>query len=170
MKKFISKMIIPTIILGWATYYIIEVSKFKPLNLVLIRPVYFIMLGLFIINSVIDFLACRKEEKAKETSGEATEQQKEKRSFWTVVKDLAAAKQSKIVYIFVAIMLYALLIKPLGFIIVNLLFLFGVLFIMGERKVWKLIVIPIVVTAAMYLIFVVGLKILLPAGILKGLF
>jgi len=168
MKKFLSKMIIPTIILGWATYYIISVLKFKPLNLVLIRPVYFVMLGLYIINGVIDYFACRKEEKMKNVAANTAES-KEKRSFVEVVKELAAAKQSKIVYIFIMILLYALLLKPVGFIIVNLLFLFGVLFVMGERKVWKLIAIPIVVTAAMYMVFVVGLKILLPAGILKGL-
>lgn len=163
MKKYLTKMIIPTVILAWAIAYFIEVSKYKPLNAVLIRPVFLVMAVLYVINAVTDFIACRREAAAEGVPA------REEKSLLQAVKGFLTSPGSKIVYLFVLIMLYALLLKSVGFIIVNALFLFAVLLVMGERKVWKLVLIPIVVTALMHLIFVTGLKILLPAGILKGL-
>ena len=166
MKKFLQKMIIPTAIMIWATWYFFSVSKMKKLDSVLIRPIYFILAALFVVNAISDYIEAKKETEAEKKSAPENE---EKKTFKEILKCFVQSSAFRIVLIFVLIMLYALLLKKVGFIIVNTLFVLGVLLIMGERKVWKLIVIPIVVTAAMYAIFVLGLKILLPKGILKGI-
>lgn len=166
MKKFLQKMIIPTVIMIWATWYYITVSGFKPLDSVLIRPIYIILAILYVINGITDYFECKKQAEAEDA------QEKASASKMTVadsIKSFFKSPSSKIVLIFVQILLYSLLLKKIGFVIVNTVFLFGVLYAMGERKIWKLIVIPVVVTAAMYAVFVVGLKILLPKGILKGI-
>ena len=64
MKKFLTKMIIPTVILAWAIAYYVEVSKYKPINSVLIRPVFYVMAFLYVVKAVTDFTACRKEAAA----------------------------------------------------------------------------------------------------------
>lgn len=171
MKKYLQKMIIPTAIMIWATWYFISVSKMKAMDSVLIRPIYIILAVLFVINSVTDFIQFRKQSKAEKDipAEEPVEESKEESTVRNHVKKFLDSSAGKIILIFLQILLYALLMKKIGFLIVNTLFIFGVLLVMGERKVWKLIVIPIVVTVAMYAIFVLGLKVLLPKGILKGI-
>ncbi len=76
---------------------------------------------------------------------------------------------TKIVLVLLALLLYALLMEPLGFLIVTLLFF---LFLLGvvEKKRWFFAVMAsLIVTAVSYLVFETGLQSQLPKGILDFL-
>lgn len=156
MKKFLKKMIIPTIILAWATFYLLEVLQYPPKNYLFIKPIYFVLLAFYVLNAVLDYLECRKDKSEKT----------EKVPFKQAVNEFVHSDGMKIVEVFAAVIVAALLFNVLGFFIVVPIFLFGMLFIAGERKVWILIAVPIVVTGLLYLLFGVGLQIRLPFGIL----
>jgi putative tricarboxylic transport membrane protein len=76
---------------------------------------------------------------------------------------------TKIVLVLLALLLYALLMEPLGFLIVTLLFF---LFLLGvvEKKKWLFaVVVSLIVTTVSYLVFETGLQSQLPKGILDFL-
>ncbi len=158
MKNFLKKMIIPTIIMGWATVFLLEVLQYPPKNYILIRPVYFVMLAFYLVNAVLDFLGCRKDEKVHTPSCDVTAPMKDR-----VVAFLKSDK-IKIPSVFAFFLLAEVLLNILGFFIVLPLFLFAVLRIAGVTN-WKILVIlSIIVTVVLYLIFQVGLNVALPYG------
>ena len=84
-------------------------------------------------------------------------------------KFFGATNIRKAVYVLAAIFIYALIMEPLGFIPVTLLFF---LFILGiiEKKRWIVAALTsVAVTVAAYLIFETGLHSQLPKGILEFL-
>lgn len=64
-------------------------------------------------------------------------------------------------------LLYALLLNTVGFEILSVLFIFIGMLLCRERNPWRLVLIPILGTAAMYYVFHVLLKIMLPMLFLK---
>jgi len=67
------------------------------------------------------------------------------------------------VSLFVAFsLLYLLMMKYLHFIIATIIYVFIAMLLMKERRVWSLIVFPIVVSIFVYLCFDKGLKVYLP--------
>lgn len=67
---------------------------------------------------------------------------------------------------FVSALLYVSAIKLLGFIIASLIYLFLTLWFFGARKISRNIIITIAYIAVVYLVFVKGLRISFPPGIL----
>lgn len=159
MKNFLKKMIIPTIIMGWATVFLLEVLQYPAKNYILIRPVYFVMLAFYLVNAVLDFLSCRKEEKVYIPSGNNDTTTKER----IVVVSMKSDK-IKIPLVFAVFLLSALLLNILGFFIVLPLFLFTILRISGVTNWITLVLFSIIITIVLYLIFQVGLSIPLPHG------
>ena len=85
----------------------------------------------------------------------------------TILKKLSVSKGIRIPVIFALMFLYAQLLDGLGFIICTLLFVFGILYTVGVRDAIKLILIPVVLTTAVYLVFYTGIQVPLPVGLLR---
>lgn len=79
------------------------------------------------------------------------------------VKEAAAQHNLKGTLIFIAASFaYYFLLPRIHFIPATILYLLGLFIYLGERKWWKLILIPVIATAAIYLLFGKGLNVRLP--------
>lgn len=58
--------------------------------------------------------------------------------------------------------LFATCLKKVGFEICSAVFLIGTMLLNGVRKIWKLITVPVVTIAVVYLVFVYGLRVNIP--------
>lgn len=155
MKGFLlKKMALPTIVLIWATSYYVEVMGYSVKNHRLIQPVFWVMALLYIINGVTDY----REWKSVKT--EPASQPTEK----SPVNRNHGARVAAVIGIMVA---YVALLGFLGFLVSTLLFAGAILYLMGERKWYKIAGLPLVLVIALYLIFRVGLSIPLPTGFLE---
>ncbi len=76
----------------------------------------------------------------------------------------AAILKSKLFWGMASLVLYALLIRYLGFLLCSLLFCFGFSMLLGEKKEWRAAVFSLVVTVVLYLLFYKGMGIMLPRG------
>lgn len=159
LKAYLKKMILPTVIMGWSLTYFLECQNYKLKSRRLVSIVFFMMLGLYIINGITDYLEVRKAFRA--TSGEKT-------------KDTASSGRVKpaiarMTAVFVVLILYALGLDRIGFILTTLISSGLIMWIMGERKWYLLVIIPIVLVALLYVIFSLGLRVPLPKGIFSTL-
>lgn len=150
MKDFLlKKMALPTVVLVWAASYYVEVMGYSEKNHRLIQPVFWIMVLLYIINGITDY---------REWKSTKTEQ----------AEDTSSPKpfDRKIIAVIVAMVAYVVLLNIFGFVISTLLFVAAVLFLMGERRWYLLIGIPIALVAVLYVVFRIALSIPLPIGFL----
>jgi hypothetical protein len=76
---------------------------------------------------------------------------------------------AKIIPVLLSLFLYAMLMERLGFLIVTLLLFVFLLKMIEKKKWWLTVLVSLIVTAASYLIFEVGLQSQLPKGILDFL-
>ncbi|WP_434310449.1 tripartite tricarboxylate transporter TctB family protein [Hominifimenecus sp. rT4P-3] len=148
MIPLMQRLAMPVIVMAWATYYFIEISG-KPASAQhLIRPVYLVMLLLFVINTIRDVKRWKRErEKTRETDGEAA------RSMRNVLVCLAGAAS------------YLLLMKLVGFLISSAVFLFVSFLYLKVEKKWWAAVLAVVVSASLYAVFQMLLGVPLPKGI-----
>ncbi|HWQ79091.1 MAG TPA: tripartite tricarboxylate transporter TctB family protein [Anaerovoracaceae bacterium] len=65
-----------------------------------------------------------------------------------------------------SLIIYSLVMEPLGYVVSTLLLVSGLMFIQHERGVRRLVVVPVAVVAALYLIFDIVLGIKMPNGLL----
>lgn len=75
----------------------------------------------------------------------------------------------RIVWCLLATIAFAYIMKPVGFIIGGIIFMFVVCYILGMRKYPLMITVSIIIPIAVYSLFRYALKIFLPAGILKNI-
>ena len=68
------------------------------------------------------------------------------------------------------IALYAFALEPLGFLVASLLFLVAAMFALGERRILRTALISVVSLAVIYVIFQTAFSVVLPEGILRGVF
>lgn len=68
-----------------------------------------------------------------------------------------------------AILLYAILLKGVGYIICSALLMIGLLLIFRIKKIWAYVVLPVVTTALAYFLFHSLLRVPLPTGLLEFL-
>ena len=159
MSKFWKEMILPTVLLILATLYYAQVTQLgNPKNYIMIRPVYFGLVLLYVINAVMDYLDCRKELAAG--TGAAKEAAEKQHT------EFLDQPLVRIVLLFAAMALFALLLSTLGFLISGFLLIAAIMGIMRVKGWWQYLVFPLLAVAALYLIFKVALGIPLPAGIL----
>ena len=76
---------------------------------------------------------------------------------------------SKIVLVLLALLLYALLMEPLGFLIVTLLFFLFLLGVVEKKRWFFAVLVSLIVTTVSYLVFETGLQSQLPKGLLDFL-
>lgn len=154
MKEFLlKKMALPTIVLAWAATYYVEVMGYSAKNHRLIQPVFWVMVLLYVINGITDYREWKKEQA----------QEGEKPS---ALKNLDREKAVRVVSVVAVMAIYVAVLGLLGFVISTLLFAGVVLFIMGERKWYKLVGIPLVLALFLYVVFRLALSIPLPTGFL----
>lgn len=81
--------------------------------------------------------------------------------------DSGSGGQNKPVLIFtVATVIYVVLIPVIGFYVMTIVFLGGLMLALGIRKIFLYLGLPIILTAIIYLTFTVQLKVPLPEGVL----
>lgn len=71
--------------------------------------------------------------------------------------------------IVVAGIAYAFALTPLGFMLSSLIFMVAALLIMGIRSILRLVLVPIIVSVAVYYLFTDALGVYLPSGIIEGI-
>ena len=162
VTKLIRKLITPTLMFAWALYYFIEVSGKKASAGLFVKPVFWVMLLLYVVIVFMDVRDWRDEEKeAAVKQKEETEEEKAAR----LAKDLKEKEDLKRTLICLASgILYVFLLPYLGFVLDTFLMLGGLfIWLKAPNKVVALLV-AAAVTAGMYLLFKVGLKVPLPKG------
>ena len=162
LKAYLKKMILPTVVMVWALTYYLECLNYKLKSRRMVVIVFFMMLGLYIINGITDFFEVRKEVKNKKT--EAVEEKTGKKS---LIERFKNSSVLRMVAIFAILVLYVLVLDTAGFIVTTLICSELVLLVMGERKWYVLVFMPIVLVAALYMIFRFGLKVPLPKGFIS---
>lgn len=81
-------------------------------------------------------------------------------------KKLLKGSPKEPVLMVASLILYSLVMEHLGYVVSTLLLVSGLMFIQHERGIKRLVVVPVVVVAALYLIFDIILGINLPNGLL----
>jgi len=114
-----------------------------------------------VVFSIIALVPAVKELVSHKTADGKIDLSEEKEKFNSVIAKIKERKKNFIAMICIPVMmfLYGLLIEIVGFEILSALFLFGSIFLCGERRVLRLILVPTVGTACMYVVFVMVLQI-----------
>jgi hypothetical protein len=155
MFALIQKIIVPTAAMIWASLYFFEVLQLSERNQYLIRPVFYIMLGLYIVNTVTDYFDWKKLKTIEEKG--------EKKPIG-LFKDVNYLKTLGLVVLTSAG--YIALMKPLGFVLSTVVYLFLQLIILKSTNKIMIIGLPIILTVVVFLIFRQVLGVPLPRGIL----
>lgn len=74
--------------------------------------------------------------------------------------------RGQLVVILIAMLIYALLLEPVGFVLVTGIFLFGIARFLGYRRHWINAAVAVGFSVGMFYIFTVTLKMNLPKGVL----
>ena len=147
MLQIAQRIGIPFVLLAIAAFYFLEVRSGKALDLLLIRPVFYLMAVLFCINAITDLRDILKQkEKADGQSGDAS---------FKAILPLAA-----LAILFVVALPYA------GFLIASLVFLFAALFLFKVENKAMLYLMPVGVSIGLYLLFEKVFGVELPVGFL----
>lgn len=140
----LQRVTVPTLILIWAFVYMFGLRDNKPDDLLLIKPVFYLLFLLYIINTTGDIREWR-QEKGKNID----------------------TKAPKNIYIFIGLVVaYLLLISYLGFIITSILFILANLILFQVKNKYMFIFFPLIITFLLYIVFKILFNIPLPAGFL----
>ena len=131
----------PFLILLWSLSYFFEIHDQGTQDQMLIRPVFYIMVILFIVNAITDFIELKKNNTDSFSISDGTQ---------------------KILCYVVAVACYILILPYMGFIVASIIFLLGSLYLLGVRKKSMLLGLPIVMSMFLYIMFVELLQVPLP--------
>jgi hypothetical protein len=141
-------MIIPLGILVWACTYFNEIRSQSLQDQMFIRPVFYLLAVLFIVNGVNDFRSFSKGSQVAAKS-----------------KDDGDTK--KVIGFILLVLVYLLLVTYVGFIITSVVFLFSCLLLFEVKSKVILIFMPLGVSLFLYLLFAVWFGVPLPEGLLN---
>lgn len=119
-----------------------------------------IILAILLYQRTDRFFDCRKEAAAAKAQSEDGQ---------TVVKQRIPFFENpsiRIVLLFLAMGIFALLLKTLGFLICGYVLMVAIMLIMNVKGLLRYIIFPIATVALLYIIFKFALGMPLPAGIL----
>jgi hypothetical protein len=155
-------LIVPGLCIGYGIYQYLTVRQLpdSDINLVLIEPVFLLMI-IFTLWVLAQSTEIQREEAIEEPQADSPPK-KAKKGF--LLRSPEARKLGSFVLLFG---LYVSLIQPLGFVLCNMLFLGGCMFLLGVRRWHLLLIIPAVATAAVYLLFQLWMQAPIPEGILE---
>jgi hypothetical protein len=145
MLQIVQRIGIPFVLLAVAALYFLEVRNGKASDLLLIKPVFYLMVVLFCINAITDLRDILKQK-------EKTGGQRGDASLKAILPFAALA------ILFVAVLPYA------GFLIASLMFLFAVLFLFKVENKAVLYLLPVVASVGLYLLFERVFGVELPVG------
>ena len=155
-----SALIVPALCMGYGLYQYVNVRRLpdSTVNLVLIEPV-FILMVIFTI-----WVLAREIEVGRESAGPKNRADLPSQQATTALLQGSSAKK---LGAFVGLSgLYLWLIEPVGFIPCNLAFLMAAMRLLGVKRWSFLVILPVVATAALYLLFEVWMQVPIPAGLL----
>ena len=146
-------IVIASLILGWTVYYYfntVNIPDGGPESVLFIRP---LVIGILICFPFVVFSAITvvKPENSASAQPEQTEEPAD-RGFL----------DHRRVFFALALIAYAITITFFGYIIPSIVFIFSVLFYLGSRNMWILIVLPVGLISLIALIFKAVLKIPIP--------
>lgn len=163
MSALIKRLALPAMVLIWSASYFIEVSGYSKKNQYLIKPVFIVMVLLFIVNTITDVREWKKEQREKkelyqETAGRSPD----------MTGPTAEEKQTLLRSFFVVLSMavYIVVMPYLGFVISTIVLVVFLLALMQVRKPIPMILLPVLLTGVLYAAFKMGLHIPLPAGFL----
>lgn len=163
MSALIKRLALPAMVLIWSASYFIEVSGYSKKNQYLIKPVFIVMVLLFIVNTITDVREWKKEQREKkelyqETAGRSPD----------MTGPTAEEKQTLLRSFFVVLSMavYIVVMPYLGFVISTIVLVVFLLALMQVRKPIPMILLPVLLTGVLYAAFKIGLHIPLPAGFL----
>lgn len=80
---------------------------------------------------------------------------------------LATLRQyGKVALLVASLLIWYVLLKPVGFVIMTAMLMMISMYLLGNRRVWQIIAIPVIVSTGIYLLFSGLLNVPLPSGIL----
>ena len=141
--KFFEIILIPTVIMIWASSYLISLAGQRGDSTLLIRPVFYCMVVLYIINTITDYIQWKK----------------------TKTSTLESIPRLAVMYLGI-IVAYIFLMPRIGFILTTLAFLYGSFFLLQVKNKTLLYLFPVVFTAILYAVFRLGFSVPLPSGLL----
>ena len=112
MGSLIKKLALPAIVLLWSAAYFIEVAGYSKKNQYLIKPVFIVMVILFVVNTFTDIREWRREQESGKGASQISQEEKQ-----VLLKSLLVV---------VSMAVYVILMPHIGFIITTAVF-FGVL-------------------------------------------
>ena len=146
--QFFQKTIIPFGILVWACIYFNEIRSQSLEDQMFIRPVFYLLIVLFIVNGVNDFRSFKRSSKAASKP-----------------KDDEETKN--VIGFILLVLAYLLLVTYVGFIIMSVVFLLSCLWLFGVKNKAILTFMPIGVSLFLYVLFAVWFGVPLPEGLLN---
>lgn len=150
-----------SIVILFAIFFIIMTPQIKITNgSFIIGPrtwPYILLTLMLILGSFGMIKSYMKSKKMKATESTINNENKE--------SEKTLFKLSMPMVSLVSVVLYVILLNALGFILSTLLFLYGITFILGEKKQLNAIIFSIVTTGVFVLLFSVVLQIPLPRGL-----
>lgn len=152
MSSLIQRTIVPTIAMIWATAYFFEVLKLPAENGHLIRPAFYIMLILYIINTTTDIMKWKKSKTLDKATG----------------KGMDSDSKNKLITLgitFLVTLIYVSFMNTLGFIISTIIYLFVELYILKTKNKFVLFGLPIILSLVVFFMFTEGFSVPLPRGI-----
>lgn len=164
MLQIMKKFFVPTAILGWATYYYIEILGKKASAGYFIKPVFWVLAVLYVAIIFMDVRELRANQKREETEAQTDTEEVRAEKAAKKLEDkqdtirTLVCLGSSVVYIF--------LLPYLGFITATTLFLFGLFCWLKAKNKLLAFVLAVVVTMSMYALFGLGLKVPLYTGFL----
>ena len=153
----VNRLMAPSLIFLFVLIYYFEVRDLSESNLLLIKPIFWIMVVLFPVVVLMEIKKWKNTaiEQADEPEGETDFDEN---------YELKSKVTPKLLIYMASIALYLFLLPYLGFILVSFLFLPSLMYALGTKNIKLLVLIPIIVIAVVYLLFDTWLGIPLPKG------
>lgn len=157
-SPFAHRIIVATGILLFALLYLYEIGSLKnPQDKLLVNPVIWIIIILYPIILWQEW----RQFKGKQSEEVQSEETKEDED-----SETSARLTKKIFFFMLSTFGYLILMNYLGFFIMTILFMPLLMWILGTKSKWILIILPIVTTGILYILFDPILGIPLPQGML----
>lgn len=156
--KLVKQMIVPAIILALIAFaYILSIGFNAPEGGVL-NPAYYPRLLIYIILFMTVSLIISEFIKNKKVGTEKSEDSCDNKN--------ASKREITLTLKFIlAIVLYSLLLKVLGFVIATVLFLISAMMILGYKNYKNMVILTVIITAIVYFGFTNILNVRFPSGI-----
>ena len=154
--KLLSPLFVPTMVVAFSIAYYMESWEVTSNNKLLIKPICFLIVLLYIYFIYQEYTKQKLEIKQEKSSN--------------VERTAISPHQimlSKSVIIVVMTGIYVLLIQYLGFIITSIMFMGGMLYTLNVKNKWIIAIYSVLSTIILYFAFKIILMVPLPTGILS---